>query len=81
MIESTLAESLWIVGGEYSVVDMLAYAHIHSLPELTPGIANQKSTPNLIDWLARIAGRPAVNDAFALRRSTLAPTLYSAPGC
>jgi glutathione S-transferase len=80
-IESVLSRSPWIVGEEYSVVDMLAYAHIHSLPELTPGIVNQDGTPAVVDWLSRTAARPAVADAHALRKSPIAPTLYSSPGC
>jgi glutathione S-transferase/GST-like protein len=79
-IDNLLANAQWVVGGDYSIVDMYAFALIHSLPNLLPGIVNQDSTPNVIDWIARVAVRPAVIDAQSMRRSTLAPTLYAAPG-
>ncbi len=80
-IESILANSAWMIGDEYSIVDMMAYAHIHSLPDLLPDIVNKKDTPNVMEWLERISGRPAVSDAHSMRRSTIAPTLYAAPRC
>jgi GST-like protein len=79
-IEAQLATSNCIVGDEYSIVDMYAFALVHSLPDLTPGIVNQKRTPKFIEWLAWIADRPAVAEALSLRRSSIAPTMYSAPG-
>ncbi len=80
-IESALADTEWILGEEYSIVDMIAYAHIHSLPDLLPDVVNEKDTPSVIEWLGRIAARPAVIDAQSMGRSTIAPTLYAAPGC
>jgi glutathione S-transferase/GST-like protein len=77
-IESTLAEHAWIVGEEYSIVDMMAYAQMHGLPDMLPEIV---TTPNVIDWLEKISSRPAVTDAISVRRSTIVPVLYFAPGC
>jgi hypothetical protein len=59
---------------------MMAYAYLHGLPELLPHIVNEKGTPHVADWLRRIIERPAVVDALALRSSSIAPTMYAAPG-
>lgn len=80
-IESALAEHAWIIGGEYSIVDIMAYAQAHGLPQMLSGIVNQKATPHIIDWLQRIASRPAVSDAHSMRRTEIAPLLYFAAGC
>jgi glutathione S-transferase/GST-like protein len=80
-IESTLAEHAWIVGEEYSIVDMMAYAQMHGLPDMLPEIVSEKTTPNVIDWLEKISSRAAVTDAISVRRSTIVPVLYFAPGC
>lgn len=80
-IEPVLADSGWLVGDDYSIADMEAFAHMHNLPELLPGIVGPKTTPNVIDWLARIAARPAVTAAISMRRSRIATVLYAAPGC
>ena len=79
-IEKLLADSQWIVGDAYSIADMLAYAHIHSLSDLLPDIVSHQSTPNIIGWLERISERAAVTEAQSMRRSTIAPVLYAAPG-
>lgn len=79
-LESILSESAWLIGDAYSIIDMTAYAHIHSLPKLLPGIVNKKNTPQISNWLLKLGERPAVADAMALRRSTIAPVVYAAPG-
>jgi glutathione S-transferase len=80
-MEPLLADSGWLVGGAYSIADMEAYAHMHNLPELLPGIVNRRNSPKVMDWLALIAARPATMAAISMRRSTIAPVLYAAPGC
>lgn len=80
-IESVLAEQAWMVGGEYSIVDMMAFSQVHGLPDLLPGIVSKKTTPNIIDWLQRISLRPAVAGALSMRRTTIVPVVYLAPGC
>jgi glutathione S-transferase len=48
LVESTLAEHAWIVGEEYSIVDMMAYAQMHGLPDMLPEIVNEKTTPCMV---------------------------------
>jgi glutathione S-transferase len=79
-MEAILAEHAWIVGDEYSILDMMAFAQVHDLPKMLLGIVNEKMTPKIIDWLGRISSRPAVSDALSKRRSELAPVVYFSPG-
>ena len=80
-MESILTSHAWIVGDAYSIVDMLAFAQVHGLPDMLPGIVNEEATPNIIEWLHNISSRSAVTGAFSMRRSTVTPVLYIAPGC
>jgi glutathione S-transferase len=79
-LEAILVNWKWMIGNEYSISDMLAYGYLHGLPELLPAIVNETETPGVIRWLGEIAGREAVRDAHAMRRSTIAETMYAAPG-
>lgn len=77
-IETALAGSGWLVGGEYSVADMSAFALCHTLPRLTPKIVNEAATPNIMAWLGRIHDRPAVGRALAKGRTE--GDVYAPPG-
>jgi len=79
-IESILIDAEWITGGAYSIIDMTAFAHLHSVPALAPGIMNHSETPRITSWLARMHKRPAVAGALAMHNSTIAPVVYAAPG-
>ena len=79
-IESILLDAEWIISGAYSIIDITAFAHLHSVPALAPGIVNDSETPRIISWLERLHERPAVADALAMHKSTIAPVVYAAPG-
>jgi glutathione S-transferase len=79
-IETALAENGWLVGRDYSVADMNAFALCHTLPRLTPMSVNQAATPNLMDWLGRIAERPAVQRVLAMGRHPADQDIYAPPG-
>jgi glutathione S-transferase len=79
-IEQALADTGWIVGYDYSITDITAFAYIHTLPELLPEMVNRETTPNIVKWLEAINSRPAVRYALALRKSTIAKDVYPAPG-
>jgi len=68
-IEDALAHSQWLVGPDYSLADIDAFAICHSLPTLTPDVVNSASTPRLLDWLNRIRLRPAVRAALGTSRT------------
>jgi len=78
-IEDTLKTSQWLVGSEYSLADIDAFAISNSLPELTPDLVNTKDTPRLMDWLERIRQRKAVRAALGESR-TGNPTRAFLPG-
>ena len=67
-IEAALEGRDWILGA-YSVVDINAFALVHTLPRLTPDLVSDAKTPRLTAWIARMQARPAVQDALAMRRS------------
>jgi len=79
-VEAILVDADWMIGGAYSIIDMAAFAHLHDLPELLPGIVNDSETPRITNWLAELGKRSAVTDALAMRKSTIAPVVYAAPG-
>ena len=62
-MESILAEAQWLVGDHYSIADINTFAMIRSLADLAPHIVNKDKSPATLDWLDRIADRPAVKDA------------------
>ncbi len=49
-LEDALQASDWLVGGAYSVVDINAFALVHTLPRLTPELVNHQKTPKLLAW-------------------------------
>ena len=67
-IEAALADADWLVGGAYSVVDINAFALVHTLPRLMPEAVNTARTPKLMAWLKRVGDRPAVKEALAMAR-------------
>jgi glutathione S-transferase len=78
-MEEALSTSQWLVGPEYSLADIDAFAICNSLPTLTPDLVNVRATPRLMDWLNRIRSRPAVRTALAASR-TGRPEQAFAPG-
>jgi glutathione S-transferase len=76
-IEAALQASGWLVGGEYSVVDINAFALAHTLPRLTPELVNAEATPKLLAWLERVRGRRAVQEALTIRSSPLGEDVYA----
>jgi glutathione S-transferase len=64
-LERALSVSDWLVGKQYSVADINAFALAQSLPRLTPDLVSAQKTPKLMGWLERIGARPAVKAALA----------------
>ena len=67
-LESTLGTSPWLVGSDYSIADISAYAMTRCLPALMPSDINEQKTPKLIKWLSVIENRPAVKAVLAMRK-------------
>ena len=68
-LEATLKKGSWLAGSDYSIADIDAYALVDPLRQLAPEVVNATQTPQLIEWLDRIAQRPAVRAARARSRS------------
>ena len=67
-VEAALKESAWLAGAEYSVADIDAFAMLDPLTELAPEIVNERATPRVSEFLARMHARPAVRAALAKSR-------------
>jgi GST-like protein len=78
-LEDALGSAPWLVGAGYTLADIDAFSICHSLPTLTPDLVSESATPQLLQWLARIAERPAVRAALAMSR-TGRPEQAFAPG-
>jgi GSH-dependent disulfide-bond oxidoreductase len=63
-LETTLADRPWILGAEYSLTDIDAFAVCRSLPLLTPDLIEDH--PRCADWMARMQQRPAVRESLAV---------------
>lgn len=68
-VESQLANGPWLAGPRYSIADIDAFAMLCVLPDLTPELVNENTTPRTCEYLARISARPAVRAALAMSRS------------
>lgn len=68
-IEKQLAEGPWLAGADYSIADIDAFALLCPVPDLAPEAANEKRTPRVMEYLARIGQRPAVKASLAISRS------------
>lgn len=76
-MEAALRAGEWLAGADYSIADIAAFPTTRLLPQLTPDLVSEASTPRILDWMERVAARPAVRAALA--RARLAHIEY-APG-
>jgi glutathione S-transferase len=68
-IESALAAGSWLAGADYSIADIDAFSLLNPLPLLAPELLNSRDTPRTLDFLERMRGRQAVQQALRLSRS------------
>jgi glutathione S-transferase len=78
-VEKTLAEGGWLAGPRYSIADIDAFAMLRAVPDLAPELVNERETPRILDFLARVEARPAVKAALATSRSGK-PAQHFVPG-
>jgi GSH-dependent disulfide-bond oxidoreductase len=78
-METTLAGTGWLAGSGYGLADIGIFPMARALARLVPELLNENATPQVMQWLRRIAARPAVTSV--LRRArTPAPEAMFAPG-
>jgi glutathione S-transferase len=78
-VEATLADGPWLAGPNYSIADIDAFAMLRVIPDLAPELVNERETPRIAAYLARIEARPAVKTALATTRSGK-PAQHFVPG-
>lgn len=78
-VESQLAQQPWLGGARYSIADIDAFAMLRVIPDLAPELVNASATPRIVEYLERIALRPAVKAALAMSRSGT-PERHYVPG-
>lgn len=78
-VEQSLAAGPWLAGPRYSIADIDAFALLRCLPELAPDLVNAAATPHIVEYLARVEARPAVQASLATSRSGR-PSQHFVPG-
>lgn len=63
-MEAALEPGPWLLGEQYSLADVDAFAIARSLPLLLPDLT--AAHPRTVDWLARMEERPAVRQALSV---------------
>lgn len=78
-MEEILAGADWLVGNDYSIADINTFAMVESLRDLVPKIVNDDNSPNTLNWLHKVAARPAVKEALDTNRKHEVGAVF-APG-
>jgi glutathione S-transferase len=78
-VEATLANGPWLAGPDYSIADIDAFAMLRVIEDLAPEVVNGAATPRILEYVSRIASRPAVSAALASSRSGR-PEQHFVPG-
>lgn len=72
-MEEKLSTKPWLVSADYSLADINTYPMVEGASRLYPDYCNERCAPRTMEWLGRIAARPATRAAFALSRFGNAP--------
>ena len=72
-LEARLNESKWLAGPDYTLADICNFAIANGMQRMFTQYVNEKATPRLLDWMARINERPACKKMFANAPQALPP--------
>jgi glutathione S-transferase len=64
-LEARLKESKWLACNDYTLADICNFAIAGGMERGFPELVNEKDTPRLLDWIARIRARPAAKKMYA----------------
>jgi glutathione S-transferase len=64
-LEETLARQNYLVEDEYTLADICNFAIANGMQRGYPDLVNERDTPGLLAWIARINERPACKEMFA----------------
>lgn len=65
-MEAALARGPWLAGRHYSLADIAFFAMAAFMPARFGDFMNDKDSPRVMDWHARMHARPAVKTALAV---------------
>lgn len=66
-VEAQLQVTDWLVGNRFTLADINYYATAgFALARLFQGMISTEKTPRLMDWIERVAARPAIQAAMAV---------------
>jgi glutathione S-transferase/GST-like protein len=68
-IERALEEGPWLAGPDFSAADIDAYPMLAVLPDLASAAVNERTTPRIGEYLARVGDRGSVRDALKTART------------
>jgi len=68
-LEARLNESKWLACDQYTLADICNFAIANNMDKGYPDLVNDKDTPAIMDWLARINDRPAAKKMFSAQPS------------
>lgn len=69
--DAQLRATPWMAGAQYSLADIVMFNMAAGLPVFLPSEVNPELTPALLQWIERMAARPAVKSALAYSRGSL----------
>jgi len=72
VMEEELGKHPWCAGNSYSLADINLFCMAYALPMMQADHVSCEKTPNLIDWLRRVYGRPSIDESFRLGRTPMA---------
>jgi GSH-dependent disulfide-bond oxidoreductase len=78
-LEGALERGPWLAGESYSLADIVAVLAVRAMRVVTPEFVNAARSPRTLEWLGRVAERPAAREALAHARAP-APERVFAPG-
>jgi glutathione S-transferase len=63
-MEKQLSETEWLAGPTFSLADISCFAMAYNMDQTYPDFVNEKTSPRVMDWHARMHARPGVKAAF-----------------
>lgn len=70
--DDALATRPYFAGDDYSLADINAFNSAYALPLMQAEHVSHDKTPHLMDWLARVYARPAIEKTFGYGRTPMA---------
>jgi glutathione S-transferase len=58
----------WTLGAQYTLADVSLFSMLIGMPERYADIVNEKDSPRVVEWYARMMERPGVKATLAIRR-------------